>query len=463
MLIAIIPITSIESARTLMQQAARADLFEFRLDYLTSIDLNAVQSLQQAAQKPVLFTLRKKEQGGVYNHDEQTRLDLIEQLMSLHPDYLDIEHDVPIEFSQKLKNISPKTQLICSYHNFVDTPNDLADLLRKIKNPIFSYYKIITQAQSILDTLKVLDFIKTHAQDTPLIAHAMGEVGIPSRILGKIFGNRFTYAAMENNIAPGLLSLGELIDIYHDPQLNSETQIYGLIGDPVAQSIGHVFHNAEFIKNKQNAVYVKFQVKPAELADFFQLIQRLSIQGLSVTMPHKQAVLAFCQQLTREVQDIHAANTLIKNPDGYLAANTDGDAVVEVLNQDLHNKKIILLGAGGAASSIIYSLIKAGAKVCVYNRTEDKLIALRQKFQIETFSLDKIATADYDILINTIPAKSYQNVIPFIKNKIILDANYQATPTALIQDAIKHGCITIDGFAMFYAQARMQQQLWLKR
>lgn len=260
-------------------------------------------------------------------------------------------------------------------------------------------------------------------------------------------------------MAPGLLSVNDLVNIYHYFDLNKDTQIYGLIGDPVAQSVGHLYHNAEFVKAKQNAVYVKFWVKPEELPEFFQAIQDLPLQGLSVTMPHKQAVLNFCTALTHSVQVIGAANTLIKQPDGFLAANTDGDAVVQVLGK-VKNKKIILLGAGGAASSIIYSLINAGAKVSVYNRTLDKLEALREKYPIETFLLEDADKADYDILINTIPAKFYQNNLKWIKHKIIMDINYQATPTLLIQDAMKQDCICIDGYAMFYEQALRQQQLW---
>jgi 3-dehydroquinate dehydratase/shikimate dehydrogenase len=455
MLIAIIPVHSIESATILLQQAKQADVFEFRLDYLPVIDLEAIKRLQAVAQKPVLFTLRKPEQGGVYKNDEFERLQLIEKLITLKPDYLDIEHDVPLEFCQKLKALSPDTQLICSYHNFINTPNDLFAILQHMINPIFSIYKIITTATSILDTLRVIEFVQNYSEQYQLVSHAMGDAGITSRLLGKISGNYFTYASInEENIAPGLITLDDFINIYHYHDLNKNTEIYGLIGDPIAQSIGHIFHNAEFIKHQQNAIYVKFHVKPEELAPFFQKIPDLPIAGLSITMPHKKTVLAFCSEFTDEVKAIGAANTLIKTEQGYLAANTDGEAVLQLLPVDLRNKQIIILGAGGAAMSIIYSLKKAGATVEVYNRTIHSE---------DVYPLEELIKADYDILINTIPAKYYNpNIIRFIANKIILDANYQTTPTQLIQDALKYGCVCIEGQAMFYAQAQLQRQLWFR-
>jgi 3-dehydroquinate dehydratase/shikimate dehydrogenase len=456
MLIAIIPISSIESAQLLMQQAQSADVFEFRLDYLKVLDINKIKKLCESTDKKILFTLRKPEQGGVYQGDEPERLQFIEKLIILNPDYLDIEHDVPLVFCQKLKTISPQTQLICSYHNFIDTPDDLPLLLKQMQNPVFSVYKIITTSTSILDTLRVIHFVKNNANQHHLIAHAMGEVGVASRILGKIFGNYFTYASVnEENIAPGLVTLNDFVHLYHYHDLNQDTQVYGLIGDPIAQSMGHIFHNQKFIQHQQNAVYVKFHVKPEELTAFFVALQGLPIQGLSVTMPHKQAVLKFCSELTPDVKVIGAANTLIKQAGGYLAANTDGEAVVEILPKGLKNKKIIILGAGGAANSIMYSLKKAGACVSIYNRTE---------YTKDILPLEKSINADYDILINTIPAKYYNaKLIRFIPQKIIMDANYQSTPTQLIQDAQKHGCQSIEGQAMFYAQAKLQRQLWFKK
>lgn len=463
MLTAIIPIHS-KQTLALIKQASNADILEFRLDYLSQIDLNLIQQLRQASHKPVIFTLRKPEQGGLYKGDETTRMQLITKLIALEPEYVDIEHDVPLAFCQQLKTLSPKTQLICSYHNYIDTPVDLASLLKRMINPVYSVYKIVTSAHSILDTLRVLQFVKQYSDQHTLVAHAMGELGETSRILGRVFGNCFTYASInqEADIAPGLLSVDELLNVYHYPHLNANTQIYGLIGDPIVQSIGHHYHNLEFIKNQQNAVYVKFKVGSEELTEFFQAIKDLPIQGLSVTMPHKNAVLKYAQQLTPEVQAIGAANTLMKRENSFVAANTDGDAVVQVIENStsIKNKKITILGAGGAASSIIYSLIKAGALVSVYNRTPEKLTELAKKHSINIIAEDDLPHMEYDIVINTIPAKYYQNNINLIKNKIVLDANYQATPTDLIQDALKHDCICIDGYAMFYKQAELQRQLW---
>src|SRR5260370_10312474 len=117
----------------------------------------------------------------------------------------------------------------------------------------------------------------------------MGDLGVPSRILAAKFGAPFTYAAFnkERGIAPGILSYDELKRVYQYGRLNQNTQIYGVIGDPVAHSLSPLIHNKAFQSLGINSVYVPFRVPRADLEDSLGHFQRLPVQGYSVTIPHK--------------------------------------------------------------------------------------------------------------------------------------------------------------------------------
>src|SRR5262249_50189245 len=156
--------------------------------------------------------------------------------------------------------------------------------------------KLSVTAQHPVDNLRVLKLLKKPPK--PTVAFCMGDLGIPSRILGAKFGTPFAYAAFnkQRGIAPGILSYDELKRIYCYGQINRETKVYGVIGDPVAHSLSPAIHNATFHHLGMNHVYVPFRVPRADLEDFLKHFDRLPVHGYSVTIPHKEATA----QLARE-------------------------------------------------------------------------------------------------------------------------------------------------------------------
>jgi 3-dehydroquinate dehydratase/shikimate dehydrogenase len=164
----------------------------------------------------MIFTLRNKSQGGFYLHNETQRLQDITSLCEISPDFLDLEYDISKEFLQKIHEVFPKIKLICSYHNFNETPQNLPSLLGDMQNPCFQIYKIATQANSITDSKRMLQFVKETHQTIPLIGICMGEHGKVTRILGPKAGNILNYACVSDELAtaPGQISLKELVNIY---------------------------------------------------------------------------------------------------------------------------------------------------------------------------------------------------------------------------------------------------------
>jgi len=475
MLIAVLAHDNLDEALAKAATVREAvDAFELRLDYLANINLQDLKSFFQQIQKPVIITLRSKAQGGKYSGSESKRLALIESIAALQPHFMDLEFDVPQAIAQKIKAISPNTKLIRSYHNFDETPDDLSILLESMQAPEFDFYKIVTTANSTIDSLRMLCFAKQYNQQYQLSAFCMGTLGLPSRVLGKIVNNHLHYASIdaEKSTAPGQLTISELIDVYRFKKLNTQTEIYGLMGDPVDKSIGHIFHNQAFSEKNINAVYVKFNLKAHELSEFFHYTKQLPIKGLSVTMPLKTEVMQYLNEITSDAQAINAVNTIhINSANQLIGINTDGEGAISAIADftSLKNKKMIILGAGGSAKAIAYEATQAGAKLTIVNRTLAKAEQLAKQLCCKAMSLNDFveSSGNYDILINTTPIGMDLTSMPIpeariLANTIIMDIVYHPKLTPLLSAAKAKDCQVIFGEAMFIRQAQLQLAFWFE-
>ena len=446
------------------------DLLELRIDYLMSIDVAAIEQIIRSIPVPMIFTLRKSSQGGLFAKPESQRLQLLEQLAQLKPAFIDLEHDVPIEFAQKLKQQHPSLQLIRSYHDFEKTPELLDILLQSLKHDSFSMYKIVSQAQSSLDVLRVLIFLKSHALNTRLSAFCMGDLGLPSRILGPILGNAFQYCSVSDDKATALgqLSLSSFLELYHGPSLNASTSIYALLGQPVHQSLGHLVHNRAFQRLGQNAVYVKFELNPEELAQGLQLFKALPFKGFSITMPLKQAVIPYLDKIDAEAKAMHSVNTIVIQDGQFKGYNTDAKAALDAIESKISvaGKTLRIIGTGATASAIGYEAQKRQAKLIFLSRSAEKARNLAQQLSGLGYGFEQAEAQDlaYDILVNAsplgmtaLPGLSFQG----LKAKtVVMDTVYQPKETPLLKNAKALDCEIIYGEDMFMNQALMQLALW---
>lgn len=401
-------VASLTSFSEIEQATALADAIEFRLDLLGDVRLTPL---------PAMYTFRK------------SVLACVEKFLRLGPAFCDFEADTDPAFLTRIAQKFPNVQFIGSYHNFDHMP-DLESVLKKMRHPSFSHYKMAAHASSTLDMLRMMIFAKQHP-DVSCIA--LGPDGKPSRVLGPIVGNRFNYAGIEENRELHRYSLKQLHEIFHFRKLGPNTRIYGLIGDPVEQSPGHLFHNDRF--KESDAVYVKMRLKTDELASFFSLIRQLPFSGLSVTMPLKKAVIPF---LDRVDMEIGAVNTIAIG-DRLIGTNTDAPGALNAIERHFPvcDRRVAILGAGGTALAIAYEAKRRGAIVEIYDRT--KIGALQS----------------YDLLINTVPVEL--GIEP-IGGTAVMDVVY--TQEGLLNRAREKGCICIHGSEMFFEQAALQQEVW---
>lgn len=446
-----------------------ADLVELRLDGFQSLDLTALINLRAHFAIPMIFTLRSQNQGGSYSQSEENRLAYIRRLVTLEPEYLDLEYHVPEHFIKEITSQYPKMDLILSYHNFTETPEDLEKIFREMQMIPACFYKIAVTAKSCLDAMRFIWWSQKSYGN--LIPISMGSHGQISRILGAKLAFPITYASLEDDQkpAPGQLSARTLIEQYHLRSLTPETALYGLIGDPVDGSISDETHNSLITACRLDAVYVKIQVAPSELSEFLQYAKQLRFQGLSVTMPLKEHILAFLDEVDPQALSIGAVNTLVFREDRIIGFNTDGigalNAIEEVYQDKDKDKRIVIIGAGGAAKAIAYEAHQRGYLVTVLNRDESKAREIAESLHCIGKGLDQMATCaktGYDILINCTPVSQPISSDYILPHAIVMDIKTKPKETDFLKLVKEKGCTTIYGYHMFVEQALGQFQLWFK-
>ncbi len=442
-------------------------LVELRLDYIQ----RAVSLQRLLADKPgpVVITCRREGDGGQWTHSEQDRVMLLRSAIAEGVDYIDLE----TEIADSIPRFG-KTKRIISMHDFFRTPENLEQIRDKLAAQDADIVKIATMANIPRDNIRMLEMMQSSS--IPTIGICMGEMGTPTRILAMRYGAPFTFATynQERSLAPGQLSYKVMRDVYSVDDINDETELYGVIGDPIAQSLSPVLHNSGFRHLKLNKVYLPFRVPVEDLDAFVRDCSTLGIRGLSVTIPHKESVLKYCSKIDGAVKGINAANTMLFGNGEILGFNTDYRAAMVCLDErlgtadrktPLAGHTAILLGSGGAARSIAFGLRRRGADVCVTSRTAAKAETMATELNCRTVAWEHRHNVTADVIVNATPIGMHPNVdeTPYDPrrlrpNSIVFDLVYNPEHTLLLKEAKQRNCRTISGVEMFVGQAALQFQ-----
>jgi 3-dehydroquinate dehydratase/shikimate dehydrogenase len=299
-------------------------LVELRLDYIQGPV--QVKRLLKDRPCPVIVTCRRAADGGRWEQSEEARLLVLRTAIVEGADYVDLEDDIAAAVPR-----FGATKRIISHHDFHKTPADLAGVHRRLSGLDADIVKIATMANQATDTLRMLELM--HAAASPTIGLCMGDIGTPSRVLAGRFGAPFTYATFndERVLAPGQIGWRQMRDVYRYESITPATKIFGVVADPVGHSLSPVVHNAALAAAGLDAVYLPFRVPAEQIDAFLESSGKWPLAGLSVTIPHKQRVLAHVAHQDDLVRSIGAANTLAFGADGIAAYNTDATAAVESL------------------------------------------------------------------------------------------------------------------------------------
>ncbi|MHA1313030.1 MAG: type I 3-dehydroquinate dehydratase [Candidatus Helarchaeota archaeon] len=192
-----------------------ANLVEIRLDYFKSIISSSLHGIMESITVPVIFTLRKKSEGGYFQGNETERQNILKELIEIRPRYVDVE--LSTETLPELMELGKKNsvEIICSYHDFKKTPplQNLLEKTKKIKQMRGKIGKIITMATQPQDNLIHFNLLQ-EVNDLKMICFAMGQAGILSRVFSPIFGGMFTFASLDEKTALGQINISEMQQIY---------------------------------------------------------------------------------------------------------------------------------------------------------------------------------------------------------------------------------------------------------
>lgn len=258
-------------------------------------------------------------------------------------------------------------------------------------------------------------------------------------------------------------------------RISAKTKICLVIGDPVTHSLSPMMHNAGFealgINNQFAFLGVKVKIEDVGL--IIQATRKMGIYGLACTIPHKIEVMKHLDKIDETAKKIGAVNTILNKNEKLIGFNTDWLGIVTPLEKIiiLSGKKVLVLGAGGAARAVVFGLLKKQAKVKIFNRTKETAIKLAKEFGCQATNLgEESEIGNFDIIINTtsVGMKPMENETPiptkFITNKqIVFDIVYVPFETKLLKQAKKRGAKIIRGIEMLLNQGTAQFEIFTGR
>ncbi len=487
--------------------AAGAETLELRSDYLENLSVDMVKSLVGEIKKtgrkkvPLIVTCRDKKQGGARKYPDRLRTDVLAGALKAGAEFVDFEYENYrfVENQEKLQrglSQNSKARLILSAHNFERKFDNINKVYRNILT-VFpaAIPKLVYTANHINDCFDAFDLL--HKTSGERIVFCMGEAGLISRIIAKKLGSFVTYASIdkESATAPGQLTIEQLKRLYRFDSIDSDTELFGVIAEPVGHSLSPAIHNACFAEKNMNKLYLPLLVKGGQSEfDLFlnNVIVRkwLNFRGFSVTIPHKQNALNYVRRkpgfvepsfdgalrtVEQLAEKIGAVNTLVIGTEGKLSGyNTDYAAALDSITSglkidraDLKEMPVAVIGAGGVARAIVAGLSDAGAKIKIYNRTIQRAERLAAEFDCEFSGLDDLQNLDAKLVINCTSIGMHPNVdataLPekyLKKGMAVFDTVYNPAETLLLKQAKKKRLKRIDGLSMFVNQAMAQFKLF---
>jgi 3-dehydroquinate dehydratase/shikimate dehydrogenase len=471
--VAIIGSTAAEMLEKASAVAKETPFLEFRLDYLEK-PLLALPKLKHFFTDNTaatgIATCRRTANGGKFSGNVAAEIEVLSKAAAAGFHIVDLELESAEAMKKgELQNLRDTgVALIISHHDFTAT-KDLDGIYKRILPFQPDFIKIVPTAKSLVDNVTLMRFIERMEDHSNIIGICMGDAGIISRVLGVRAGSAFTFAAatVGEETGPGQIAARTLIETYRIDQVDAATKVYGVAGNPIRSSLSPIMMNTAFRRETVNAVYLALQAN--KLSDLLKLVDEIPIQGLSVTMPLKQEIMAHLEKTDPLSAKIGACNTVLRAQDGKLYGfNTDVAGITGPLEKrmSLRGAKVLVLGAGGAARAAVFGLRDKGAEVFILNRTSETAQKLARQSGSKTIKKDAVAKTPFDVIINATPIGMAGIKAPQLleakdlNTKLVFDLVYNPLETPLLRMARQKGIPIVTGIEMFVQQGARQFEIF---
>lgn len=251
------------------------------------------------------------------------------------------------------------------------------------------------------------------------------------------------------------------------PPIDLRTRMYLVMGDPVSHSLSPAMHNAAFRWTGHNGVYLACRV--TRLPEAVAGVRALSVHGCSVTLPHKVPVMELLDQVDPVARQIGAVNTIVNDDGRLIGFNSDSPGAMAALleKSPIANRRVAVIGAGGAARAVAHGIRAHGGRLIIVNRSPDQGSLLADELGCDFCPLADFVGIEVDIVVNTTPVGMVPQTeaMPVARRCLrpgmtVMDIVYNPRETRLIKAAREAGCAVVDGVAMFVYQGAFQFERW---
>jgi len=444
---------------------------ELRLDTLPDPTTEAVETiLAMKRTVPVIATCRPAAQGGAFDADDASRLDLLRAAAEAGADLVDIEDGA----LDALPDGLPGERLAsCHLTRFVPR---LEGLARRIASRGTRFGKLAVPARTPVQLAELLDLQDAMGEDFTITP--TGPLAEAGRVMASARGAAFCYGAAraDERGHPDQPTVERLHETYHVEVLNHATRFFAVVGDPIAHSLSPAYHSAIFRNSGIDARLVPIRTRA--LQPIMAMADTLRIDGLSVTHPLKAEAVARAVAVLPGARSVGAANTLLRAPGGWQGRNTDWKAACELLPRLLgawrrrrsgERPRVLLLGAGGAARAMAVALFSEEVDLAIWSREFDHAEDLAEGLigTVESVAVETPAEFPADLVINATPV-GMAGVTPeveldasiFSNDGYAVDLAYGDETSPFRRLAHEAGTHLTTGEDFFFLQARRQAELF---
>lgn len=446
-----------------------ADLVEFRIDALRHPTAGDLRKLASALGPRAIATVRSSAQGGFRGLDRGARHALLRDACHLPFRYVDVELTTDADHLGEYAKLakSRAKDLIVSHHFDGPTePERVAEILDACL-AAGRVGKVATPVASVDEAVALVDLARQRSK-ARFVLIGTGDAGGLTRALAADTGQELQYASGNRATAPGQLSLEAALRVR-----SKDAFVLGLLGHPLGHSISPVIHDAALRAAGLHGLYLPFDLGRTSLEPFLQAAEGLRLRGLNVTSPYKETVADLMDELDGDAEVLGAVNTVVLHEGWAKGHNTDVFGFrmsLRSLGLRLGDRRVLVVGAGGAAKAVVHVLLREGAQVALTNRTPARAEGLADFFDnsVDVLSLDEVTRkGPWDVLVNatSVGTAGLDAGLPVPEETLartgyVYDLVYNPPETPLIAAARKRGLRATNGLEMLLQQAAKSFELW---